>query len=44
MGISAGPVTATGGFADIPEHKQKPLMESYAKFYGAEDDKNVAKL
>jgi hypothetical protein len=42
MGISNNPIT--GGLADIPEHKQKPMMESYAKFYGVEGDAKVNKL
>ena len=46
MGITSGAANnpITGGLNDIPEHKQKQLMDSYAKFYGVENDKNVAKL
>jgi len=33
-----------GGLANLPEHKQPAMLESYAKFYGVEDDKKVAKL
>lgn len=28
----------------MPEHKQKAMMESYAAFYGTEDDPKVSKL
>ena len=42
MGISSNPIT--GGLKDLPEHKQKPMMESYAKFYGVEGDAKVNKL
>ena len=42
MGISSKPVA--GGLGELPEHKQKPMMESYAKFYGCEEDAKVAKL
>ena len=30
-----------GGLVDIPEHKQKAMMESYAAFYGVDDTKKV---
>jgi len=33
-----------GGLNNLPEHKQKAMMESYAAFYGAEDDPKVSKL
>jgi len=43
MGIkSHNPIS--GGLNDLPEHKQKPMMESYAKFYGVEDDAKMTKL
>ena len=29
---------------DIPEHKQKAMMESYANFYGYDDDSKLKKL
>jgi len=46
MGITGGNTNnrATGGLGELAEHKQKPMMESYAKFYGCEDDKKVNKL
>lgn len=44
MGIQNGPQAVTGGLNNIPEHKQKEMMESYAKFYGVENDPKVAKL
>ena len=48
MGITSGannPIVANNaGLGDMPEHKQKPMMESYAKFYGCEDDAAVKKL
>ena len=44
MGITGGNTKATGGLGELAEHKQKPMMESYAKFYGCEDDKKVSKL
>ena len=47
MGITGGnnPIVAsTGGLNELPEHKQKPMMESYAKFYGVEEDAKVQKL
>lgn len=46
MGITSGAANnpITGGLNDIPEHKQKTMMESYAKFYGCEDDAGVKKL
>ena len=42
MGISNNPIT--GGLNDLPEHKQKAMMDSFAKFYGVEDDRKVSKL
>ena len=45
MGITGGankPIA--GGLNELPEHKQKPMMESYAKFYGCEEDAKVQKL
>ena len=33
-----------GGLAMIPEHKQKSMMESYAKFYGVDGDGKIAKI
>ena len=44
MGITGGANPITGGLNELAEHKQKPMMESYAKFYGCEDDKKVTKL
>lgn len=44
MGMPASSNPITGGLNDLPEHKQKPMMESYAKFYGYEDDPKTAKL
>ena len=48
MGITSGAnnpiVASTTGLKDVPEHKQKPMMEAYAKFYGCEDDDAVKKL
>lgn len=43
MNNAQAPV-ATGGMPDLPEHKQKAMMESYAKFYGEDDNPKVAKL
>ena len=33
-----------GGLSQLPEHKQKAMVDSYAAFYGCEDDKKVSKL
>ena len=46
MGIqsSAPQNQGASGLQDIPEHKQKAMMESYAKFYGADEDPKVNKL
>lgn len=46
MGITGGSKNnpITGGMGDLAEHKQKPMMESYAKFYGVEGDAKVNKL
>ena len=43
MGIISGnPIT--GGLNDLPEHKQKPMMDAYKNFYGVNDDGDAAKL
>lgn len=42
--LNITPTTTGGGLDMLPEHKQKPMMESYAKFYDAEGDAKVAKL
>ena len=34
--ISNNPIT--GSLPNLPEHKQPAMLESYAKFYGVEDD------
>ncbi len=44
MGITSQTDNVPGGLANLPEHKQKAMMESYAAFYGAEDDPKVSKL
>ncbi len=45
MGISSSQAqSVAGGLNNLPEHKQKAMMESYAAFYGAEDDPKVSKL
>ncbi len=44
MGITSQTENVPGGLANLPEHKQKAMMESYAAFYGAEDDPKVSKL
>jgi hypothetical protein len=36
---------APGGLKELPEHKQKDMMQSYAAFYGvADNDHKVSKL
>ena len=42
MGIPSKPIA--GALQDLPEHKQKAMMESYNAFYGTEDDTKAAKL
>ena len=43
MGIISGnPIPS--GLNDLPEHKQKPMMESYKNFYGVNDGGDAAKL
>ena len=44
MGISDSAPAAKGGMPDLPEHKQRAMMESYANFYGVEGDPKVSKL
>lgn len=45
MGIAAAQnKSVAGALQNIPEHKQKAMMESYAAFYGAENDPKVNKL
>lgn len=33
-----------GALKEIPEHKQKEMMESYKAFYGVENDPKIAKI
>lgn len=44
MGIAASQPANASGVPNIPEHKQKAMMESYAQFYGVEGDPKVSKL
>jgi len=46
MGIAAADnKSVAGALGNLPEHKQKAMMESYAAFYGADDnDPKVNKL
>ena len=44
MGLQNNKAAEKGGLPDLPEHKQKAMIESYANFYGVEDDPKVSKL
>ena len=44
MGIQTKPAEVAGGIPDMPEHKQKGFVESYANFYGVGDDPKANKL
>ena len=44
MGITQAQNNVAGGLSNLPEHMQKAMMESYAAFYGTEDDPKVSKL
>jgi len=44
MGMTGSAKPITGGLGAIPEHKQKAMMDSYANFYGIDEDRKVAKL
>lgn len=44
MGITSQTEKVAGGLDNLPEHKQKAMMESYAAFYGVDGDPKVSKL
>ena len=45
MGIQSETQPVAGGLKDLPEHKQKDMMNSYKAFYGVDDsDNKVSKL
>ena len=45
MGIQSEAQPVAGGLKDLPEHKQKDMMNSYKAFYGVDDsDNKVSKL
>ena len=44
MGLQNNQAAQKGGLPDLPEHKQKAMIESYANFYGVDDDPKVNKL
>ena len=44
MGLQNSQAAQKGGLPDLPEHKQKAMIESYANFYGVDDDPKVNKL